>query len=556
MARSLVYALDQKMMHPTRRPDYRVYLYDLRSSGDTLGMIVRDLLLDSLTGPLDITDHVYAVDVVEVAGDFVSSGVASSRVTITIIDDTPGGAVSQWDPQLSADDEDAPARFLRRGNVVRIIEGDKDVDLSQWPITFTGVLVGQAGVDRGRAADVAGRSIITMAAVDRSAQYINQVRTSDTFARGAGYLTMAEEIGTNVMGLDIDEIDFSGWGSQTTGLQIRFAEQSPLVSIAQLMFVDGFLPRFSGEGKLTQTAGIISQSPARFYPSLRTIRHIARPYSELNPVNSVEVSGLEDTMTKVVQQRQPLADVSVTTGYFTSNEEIRVYWSTDRTQMAENVKLDIQKSVNGGLSFLGGGEDWRLLLAENQVDISVGAELRLDTGYAPYVIVFLTAVYVVLAAIPDEVVTAVFAGFTIPIGRIIQAVALAAVLILMTKIGRGQYEFVGDPIEWVFAEIRAIAELEGVTAETLNQVTIENHLVQNQGDADDTARVVLFRQQARGNPRTVTALHDLRLEPDDVWQNPDGRRFLIEQISRRLVRNPGEVLATYSVFEVTPGLNP
>ncbi|MCP4869272.1 MAG: hypothetical protein GY898_11200 [Proteobacteria bacterium] len=556
MPRSLSFSLDQRMLHPTRRPAWKVYLYDVRSTDDTISDIVRDLTLETLTGPLDITENVQSVEIQEVAGDFVGSGVASSRATLTIIDNTPGSAVSQWDPQFSADDPTAPARFVRRGNVIRIVEGDADVAEADWPLTFTGILVGQAGVDRGRAADPVGRSLISIAAVDRSAEYVNQVRSSEEFARGAAYLTMGTEVATAVMGLDSDEVLFSGWGSQTTGLLIQFVEQSPLVSIAQVMFVDGFLPRFNGEGKLTQSAGEISQSPARIYTDLRTIRHIARPYSELNPVNSVEVVGLEGQKTKVVQQRQPLADVDVTTGFFTNGEEIRVYWSDDRTQLAENIKMDVQKSVNGGLSSLGGGEDWTLILAENQTTISVGAQIELDTGYAPYIIVFLSAVYVVLAAIPDTVVTAVFGGVTIPVGRIIQAIAMAAVVFMMSKIGRGQYQFIGDPVEWVYKELRAIAELEGLTSEELNRVTIENHLVQEQDDGDAIARVVLFRQQAKGNPRSITALHDLRLEPDDVWENPDGRRFLIETITRVLLRGAEEILASYSTFEVTPGLEP
>lgn len=556
MARSLAYSLDRRQLHPERRPAWKVYLYDVRSTSDTIRTIVRGLELQTLTGPLDITENVARVEIQERAGDFVGAGIASSSVTLSIIDETPGQLDSVWDPQFSADDDSLPARFLRRDNVIRIKEGDEAVDEDDWPWTFTGFLVGQAGVDRGRAAGESGRSLISVAAVSREAKYVNQSRTSAEFASGAAYLTMGTEVATNVMGLDSDEIDFSGWGSRTTGLLVQFVEQSPLVSIAQVMFPDGYLPRFDGEGKLTQTAGEITKSPARIYTNLATIRHIAKPYSDLNPVNSVEVVGLDKVKTKVVQQRQPLAQVDVTTGFFTNGEEIRAYWSDDRTQLAENVKIDIQKSVNGGLSALGGGETWRLILAENQVDISIGAELILDTGYAPYIIVFLTGVYVALAAIPDGVVTALFGGSTIPYGRIIQAIALAAVLYMMTRIGRGQYEFVGDPVEWVYKEIRAIAELESLSSEELNRVTVENHLIQEQSWADDSARVILFRQQAKGNPRTVTALHDLRLEPDDVFEIPGNRRFLIETISRALVRRAEEVLATYSTFEVTPGLDP
>lgn len=555
MARSLIYALDQRMIVSQRRPAFKVYLYDIRSTDDTIGTIVRGLTLETLTGPLDVTANVLSVDVSEVSGDFVSSGIPSSRITLTLVDDTPGSAVSQWDPQFSAEDEAAPARFVRRGNVIRIREGDAEVDEDDWPWTFTGVLVGQAGVDRGRAADSLGRSLISIAAVGREAEFVNQNRTSEEFIRGASYLTMGQEVAENLMGLDFDEIAFSGWGSQTTGLQMQFVEQSPLVTLAQLMFVDGFLPRFTGAGILSQTQGEVSKAPARIYPTLATIQHIERPFSELDPVNSVEILGIESQKAEVIQQRQPLAQVSVTTGFFTMDEEIFVYWSDDRTQLARNIKLDIQRSVNGGLSALGGGEEWEVILAENQTEISVGAILTLSTGFAPYVIVFLSVVYVVLAAIPD-LIEGFFIGVTTPIGRVIQAAALAAILFLMTKIGRGQYEFLGDPLEFVFKEIRSVAELEGLTSEELNRVTVENHLIQSSSDADATARVVLFRQQARGNPRTITALHDLRLEPDDVFEIPGGQRFIIEKIDRRLARTGDLNLATYSTFEVTAGLVP
>jgi len=101
VARPLVFALDEVMQRPKRRPHWKVYLYDTRSTADTIGSIVRGLTLDSLTGPLDVSDHVAVVDVVENAGDFATSGVPSSKVTISIIDDTPGGSPSRWNPQVS-----------------------------------------------------------------------------------------------------------------------------------------------------------------------------------------------------------------------------------------------------------------------------------------------------------------------------------------------------------------------------------------------------------------------------------------------------------------------
>lgn len=553
MARPLTFPLDTVMQRPKRRPHSRVLLYDTRSTSDTIGFIVRGLALDPLTGPLDITDHLLAVDVDEQAGDFAASGVPATKITLLIADETPGGTPSRWDPQFSADDEDAPARFLRKGNTVRLFEGDLDVDPGDWPNTFTGKLVGQPGVDRGRAVGPRGRSVITMSAVSREAPFANLERSSDDFARGTTYLTMGDTVAREDMDLDADEIEFSAWGGDTTGIKMQFIEQSPLVTLAQLMFVDGFSPRFTGEGKLSQTFADIGKAPARVYLDSKTIRHIAKPFTDADAINHVEVLGIKGEKEKTTQPPQPLAEVEITTGYFTSDEEIFAYWTDDRTQLAEDIELKIHKSVNGGLSVLGGGETWDEVLAEGST-LTIGAKLNLSTGFAPYLVVYLTVEYVAASFIPDEV-TATVVGFTFPIGRVIEAILLAAILLIMSRIGRGQYTFWGRPVEYLYKRIEGHAEIDGLLTEELRELVIENDLVQTQAQADASALMVLYRQQARANPRSVLALHDVRLEPHDIFEIADGRRFLIEKISRTLIRNAAEVLARYSVFEVS-GVTP
>ena len=45
------------------------------------------------------------------------------------------------------------------------------------------------------------------------------------------------------MGLDVSEFDFNGFGTLATGLPITFVKEPPLVTIAKIMFVDGFTPK-------------------------------------------------------------------------------------------------------------------------------------------------------------------------------------------------------------------------------------------------------------------------------------------------------------------------
>ena len=53
------------------------------------------------------------------------------------------------------------------------------------------------------------------------------------------------------MGLDLDEINFPVFASELTKHRVlQFVQESPLTSIAKIMFNDGFMPRFEGDGRL------------------------------------------------------------------------------------------------------------------------------------------------------------------------------------------------------------------------------------------------------------------------------------------------------------------
>lgn len=532
MARSLTGDLDDMMLSIERRPAFKVEVYDILSGGDEIGDIVRDLTLATLTGPRDFTSDTMNAVLTEVASDFATTGIAVSNVTITVADPT-----GKFDPLLTQSDPTGDGRWLRRGNVVRISEGDERIDEADWPITFTGKIVGQAGVDINRTGG--GRGTVTLKAVGREADYLNIAITTADFGQGASYISIATTIATTDMGLDSDEIDWVTWGAQTNGhLSLQFVELPPLVAIANLMMVDGLMPRFDGEGKLSQSLGLVTQNPDRIYSNQDILVDIVRPFNESSPANSVTVLGLDAAMVRRDQPRQPLIELHITTGYFTWDERIEVYWSEDKRQLADNISTKIVKSVNGGLFVLGGGETISLIDSPTG-DGSIGAVLEISTGFAPYLIIFFTILYVVLAAIPDAVITALFGGTTIPVGRIIQAFALASILLLMTKIGKGHYIFRGEPFEFVYQELKAIAEADGLTSETRIEITINNQVIQTQSDCDDVARNQLFRLQALGSVRQIAqSSGDLRLTPDDVFEIPGARQFQVVNFQRTLVRPP------------------
>ncbi len=543
----------------SRSPAFIVRIYDVRqvdSNGDPIATI-HDVVLGTagggLVGPRDFSGDVLSVEIQETAGDFAGAGVAAGSATVVVED--PSG---RFDPAGLAASPNGDGRWLRRGNVLEVIYGDSRIDVSEWVPLFLGTLTGSAGVVRTRSPGGGGPvSRITFRAVTREADYLRYASTSEDFSVGTSHQEIVETIAETDMGLDPDELALASFSALVTGhVSTQFVDEPPLVSIAKAMFPSGLMPRFRSDGMLAQSFGSITRGADRLYDDESLFFVVETPFSDLNPYNRVVVKGLSAELSRVSQPRQPLAEIQITTGFFTQSEEVEAFWSEDRTIYADNVALEILKSVNGGLVPLGGSESFSLISPSvPSPEGAIGAVLELDTGFAPELLIFLTATYLSLAALPDSVVTDPISGtgFTISLGRVEQAAQLSLMLFLMLRVGRGVYRFVGEPFEYVFLELQGIAEVEGVRLEDRNELVIENHLVQSQANANAAARDVLFREQAKGNPRTIRMLFDPGLEPDDVLAVlSTGRRFLIDRVSYTLQRGV-EVTAEVSAFEVTEG---
>jgi hypothetical protein len=551
MARPLAFALDQinKGESDTRSPGYQLLLYDVRSTSDTIREIVIGSPLDPLTGPLDITEFVLQAKMTEQAGTY-AAGIASSNVGVTVID--PEGVL---DPLLTREDPTLDARFFRSGNVLRVIEGDTQVPTSDWPITFTGELIGQSGYARNR---TTGDSTIQLRAVGREATFLHFTRTSEEFLIGTTYFQAADSVAINEMGLDPFEIDFPTFGTALIPHKVvQLVQENPMTMLARIMFLDALIPRFNGEGKLSAVPDRATGPPSRIYTGRTHILEIKRPASDVQPPNTVCVVGLDSNLTRVDMPNQALATLDITTGFFTPAEKVKVFWRDDKTLMADNVKLKVFVSVNGGINFLGGGESIGKLIQSGDPDQigTVGARLDADTGFAPWLIPYFLSIYISLSLVPDNVVTfGLFGstGITINIGNVLQAISLGAALLVMTKLGRGSYAFTGDPFEYVYKEIRQCAKVSGTSEFDANELVFENHLVSTVAQADAIAFQQLFRQQAEKSPRSIVMFHDLGLEPNDLFEfQDDGSRYLAQQISRTLQPDAKGVAAQVTCFEVT-----
>ena len=539
-----------------RAPTFRIEIFDLRSgTTTTIGDIVAGNVLEPIVGPRDFTDFVTAISVKEVKGNYATGGIASTTATVTVED--PTGA---FDPFGLIADPTLDTRYFRQGNVVRVYEGDAAVPPEDWARTMTMEIRGQVGYVRSRAVGSEGISKLSFKMVSREASFLAYERTSREFTNGETYLAIGETVARDEMGLALAEIDFSGWGNRLLRHStLTLAGESPIVLLARVMFVDGFIPRFNGDGVLTQHLSILGGSIDRFYTSHNVIRSIEWPIADVQAADTVCVKGLDFNLSRRDQPRQIVAKVDVTTGYFTDDERIEAFFADDHTILADNLQLVVLKGVNGGIISIGGGESGVGIPAPNEFQEGyIGMEISISTGYAPWLAVFLLATYTALAAVPDEVVTSGFGvqfGFTINIGGIAQAVALASAMLIMSGIGRGKYEIWGDPFEYVFEELNECAQMEGVGEFSENRIEVLNHLIDDAATCQGLAAAVLFMEQAGRHPRTVRMAHDIALEPADVWSSTvDDRVYLIESIARTITRSETALDATLSVLEITDGI--
>lgn len=567
MARVLSSALDACMRDPVRLPAYRLEIYDLRSTAEEVAPtrindVVRALqglaVLPEIVGPRIFDADVVQATLTETAGDFVEGGPSASVLELTLVD-----VAAELDPLENPPteaDPEAGGRWLRQGNVVVLREGDARVDEADWPITFTGRLQGQVGAVRGR---TTGQATLTARAASREVDFLRQLSTSAEFPQGTAFTDIAASLAELDMGLDPDEVALPSFSVRTTAfLSTQFVDEAPLASLAKLMFPDGFLPRFGGDGRLGASSSSIDKALARNYETAEPIRSVERPLIDQSGPNELELIGLDPTKSQVLQGRQTLATASITTGFFSRGAKIPVQWSDDGTQQARDVRMEVDSSVADG-PFNFGGE--RFTNGTTDADGgSTRGEIAVDGGLEASLVVaaYLAGIWITSHAKPDGVVafgTGTVSGYTIAIGRIIEGAVGQALMSMLGKIGRGQYRITGRPYEWVFQELPRIARVEGLSGdEERRAVRIENHLISNGADCEAIAVRVLRRLRAQQNARVIVMLHDLALEPDDLFgigSAGSQRRYVVQAITRTLSRR-GDGLATVQAFEVTSGVRP
>ena len=129
----------------------------------------------------------------------------------------------------------------------------------------------------------------------------------------------------------------------------RSSSFHPGRAIESLLYPAFQVPFFDGEGKLAAYTKDVAKTPDLVLPDYVKVHKIEATLQTGEPTNKVVVKYLDSDLSQIEGEDQKLGEASITTGFFTSKETIKCYWSDDKKQRAKNTYLKIIKSVNANL---------------------------------------------------------------------------------------------------------------------------------------------------------------------------------------------------------------
>ncbi len=527
--RALPLALSDAMTAGTRRPAYKVYAW-------TASTYTQVITGTSTETPFDLTPY------------------------ITEIKWTPEQLnIGVSDPQAYLHPDYGPYRDkLANGVIIRLKEGDARVDESLWVWTFTGKIKGQYGYSYSRQEKAyVGRVQAYFRGAEQSYHRRKIVTQEYTVGTDLG-ITVGDVLG--MLGITeaerrIPPIIGRHYYHKTN----QVAQLSPKETIEALLYPAFLVPFFDGEGKIGAAWKNVTKSPDVTLPDYIRVYKIEATAQTGEPINKVVIKYLDSNLTEIEGPYQKLGSASITTGFFTSKEEIMCYWSTDGKQRAKNTQMQVIKSVNGNLLPVGSESYEELDAYSGKITITISAWVPILAGAS-------LAAYLAAAAIPDKQadqtigfanltviatsppgggpvtgtatgpITTVStpAGFTIPWGRITQAATLVPILLTMMSLGSAQYEIWGVPYDLVYLEKEHIAIEEGTEYWAENEVEIDNDFIGTEEVAESCAIAELHYHQSSFNARRIT-MDDLPgIEPGDVIQLPNEGRYYVTGLGKSI----------------------
>lgn len=493
-------------------PDFKVLSYDISTdTGETWGSIIDG---SSTQTPFDLTPYLSNVRW------------SYDKITFSIADE-----ILRFHP-----DTGDLAPNIRQGRGIRLLEGFIDIDESQWLPTFSGIIQGTYAWSLIRG--TGPQATVSVQSRESNQAWRQRFITSKQYTVGTDYSVMFNDIAKDIMLLTDAEVKTPATWNFLFDKQVnQIVNISPwegLTSLAQ-----GGLLRiwFNGNGQLATYPLTVDRLPNQTLTNER-INTYAQPGATDEVINKVIVTYLDNVLTRVNGAIQSLGTANVTTGFFDKEIKLDVKYSEDGKQRADQVFLEVKETINA-----------------NDLGISIGTEtLEIDDEFGGQLIVtvdaFVTGLAVggvaaILASafIPDSVVVAgvgASTGVTIPVGRVIEAAGIVAVLVALMILGTGVYEVKGVPYDFAFLEKRAIALIDDLQFWEEHQLDIRNEFISTAEHAHSLALQELLFEQSKLNPRNILIQYDPRIERGDILELPGPIKFFVLEANRGLTRGKDE----------------
>jgi hypothetical protein len=489
-----------------QHPDFKLLSYDISdATGDTWGAIISGSALQT---PVDITAYVN-----QIAWSY-------ERLSVTM-----------GDPNLDFHPDSGSLRTaLCAGRGIRLIQGYRNVPEDEWIPIFSGLIQGSYSWNLQRSA--VPQVTVNVYSRESNQAWNRRTITSKEYTVGADWSLMFENIAKDVMGMDENELDIPRpWGlafDKSSNQTVNIPPWEALTLIAQ-----GNMSRiwFNGQGQLSMYPFTLDRVD-RVLPDNKVVTVYAQPGSDQEIINKVSVTYIDNKLTKVVGAQTNLGTANITTGFFDFETKLDVFYSEDKKQRAENVKMIVKQSIN-----------------QNDLGISIGSErLDIDDEFGGKLVVTVdfwvsalatagVAAILASATEPDGVqVGPSGTGTTIPIGRIAEAAGIVSVLLAMMILGTGVYEIVGNPVDYAYLEKKAIAMVDNIKFWEEKEEQIRNDFISTEDHAHGLALNELLYKQSEGHPRTLAIQDDPRIERGDIIQLPNGAKIFVEAATKTIGR--------------------
>jgi hypothetical protein len=488
------------------RPDFKVLSYDISSdTGETWGSIIDGT---SVQTPFDLTPYLS-----EVRWSY-------DKLTFAIADE-----ILRFHP----DSGDLTVNILQ-GRGIRLHEGFSDVAEAQWLPTFTGIIQGTYTWNLVRGTNP--QATISVQSRESNQAWHRRFITSKQYTIGTDYSVLFNDIAKTIMSLeDVEVLTPTTWNFLFDKQINQIVNISPWEGLVGL--TQGGLLRlwFNGNGQLATYPLTVDRAPVLTLTNDR-INSYTQPGTETQVVNKVIVTYLDNVLTRVDGARASLGTANVTAGFFDKQIKLDVKYSDDGKQRADQVKLVTKTSINQNDLGISIGSETLV------IDDEFGGELVIDVdAFVSGLAVAGIAAVLTSAKLPDKVqVGPTGTGVTIPLGRLVEAAGIVAVMIALMILGTGVYEVEGVPYDFAFLEKRAIALMDNILFWEEVTLEIRNEFISTEEHAHSLALQELLFEQSKLNPRNLVIQYDPRIERGDILELPGALKFFVLDAGRQLQR--------------------